>query len=191
MSNVSTVNMPFTDSVLPVKLIFFRGHSTSSGNILEWRTAVETNSDFFSIEKQTTSGNYVEIGTVMSLGNTTQSVGYSFIDTELIDKAYYRLVQVDIDGKTEISSIILVESKIDKTIKIYPTIASDFINVEILAHDDYKREYQILNIKGNVIKQEQLAYNQQLDISMLVNGAYFIMVMTRSDQYEILRFIKS
>lgn len=153
MSNTSTVNIPFTFTTLPVEWVYFRGYNTGSENILEWSTVSEINSDHFTIERQNAFGYFEAIDKVSSEGNSSHVKDYSFIDNNILSVTYYRLVQVDIDGKTDISPTIAINSRAQKFINLYPALASDYINVDIEIQHDNKTQYQILNINGQVMQQ--------------------------------------
>lgn len=192
MSNTSTVNIPFIFTTLPVEWVYFRGHNTGSENILEWSTASEINSDHFTIERQNAFGYFEAIDKVSSEGNSSHVKDYSFIDNNILPVTYYRLVQVDIDGKTDTSPIIAINSRAQKFINLYPALASDYINVDIEIQDDNKTQYQILNITGQVMQQGLLeSKTNQIEISLLEHGIYFFKILITGDVHKTLRFVKS
>lgn len=90
---------------LPIELISFEGYEYEQGNLLVWKTASESNTDYYLIERSTT-GEFNEnsvIGIKSAVGNSNQKTEYSFVDKNFTEGInYYRLVQVDIDGKFEI-----------------------------------------------------------------------------------------
>jgi len=102
---------------LPVEMMSFEGLPTQSGNLLAWKTASEHNSDYYWIERTTTS-EFTEksvIGLEPAVGNSTMVSSYTFIDNDFEPTMnYYRLVQVDKDGKFKIYGPILVDNTADK-----------------------------------------------------------------------------
>ncbi len=92
---------------LPVELQDF--HATAyNGNVsLSWKTATETNNDHFEVERSTDGKAYTHIGTVQGNGTSTAPHGYAFTDHG-DGVLYYRLKQVDFDGRFEYSPVLKV-----------------------------------------------------------------------------------
>lgn len=93
---------------LPVKLLSFTGKSTTSGNLLNWKTTNEVNFSHFEIERSTDGRQFAKIGTM----NSNTSGNYEFPDAVVNSAAqyYYRLRMVDRDGKFTYSNIIRLGS---------------------------------------------------------------------------------
>jgi hypothetical protein len=93
---------------------------------ISWSTASERNSAYFSIEKSSDGINWNEINKVQAAGNSTSILQYSMIDNFKDENTiYYRLNQVDNDGKSILynpESAICIE---DETIRIFPNPTSD------------------------------------------------------------------
>jgi hypothetical protein len=97
--------------LLPMTLLSFTGACLNKTVELKWITTSELNNLSFTIEKSTDAINWEIISIVPSLGNSTSSTNYSFIDAnKSIQTSYYRLKQTDIDGTSKNSSIIAVEN---------------------------------------------------------------------------------
>lgn len=98
---------------LPVTLIYFTGYNKDGFAQLEWKTASEINSKGFEIEKSFDGVNFLKIGFVQAAGTTSLSKNYSFADKEsLTDVQYYRLRQIDLDGRAVYSNIVVLRSAI-------------------------------------------------------------------------------
>ncbi|MBX2990026.1 MAG: T9SS type A sorting domain-containing protein [Bacteroidetes bacterium] len=101
---------------LPVHLAYFRGRVTLPGNraLLEWGTLSELNNYGFEIQKRTPSA--PEFATLPNSfipghGTTLEPQFYSFADNEAITRpTYYRLKQIDLDGRLHFTDAILVEA---------------------------------------------------------------------------------
>lgn len=190
-SNISTVELPFSSVVLPVELVDFTGRNIGGENILKWSTASEINNDYFIIEKRTVSGDFEEIGRIASDGKSSSLVKYSFVDNEVLSLAYYRLLQVDIDGASKTCGVVAIQCKVDVTISIYPTLATDHIAVELSDQPDAPYQYQIMDWNGRTVGMGSIDDLQtQLDISDLNNGVYYLKVMTLKEGSKSMRFIK-
>ena len=98
-------------SPLPVTLSSFKGKLTPDGVALNWTTSSEINNDRFEIERSTTGKNFERIGEVKGNGNSSTTKTYSFVDPNPgLGTNYYRLRQVDFDGKSEYSKIVHVKN---------------------------------------------------------------------------------
>src|SRR5205823_3492601 len=103
---------------LPVSLVRFSAKENNGSVLLEWATASELNNDYFMIEKSTaskmlTDNSWRNIGRVSGAGNSTAMHAYNYTDDEpLAGAAYYRLKQVDYDGKSTYSPVQFVKTSI-------------------------------------------------------------------------------
>jgi hypothetical protein len=145
----------FTDQVtlsvyeyLPVELLSFDVNCVGENlKEISWSTASERNSAYFSIEKSSDGINWNEINKVQAAGNSTSILQYSMIDNFKDENTiYYRLNQVDNDGKSILhnpESAICIE---DETIRIFPNPTSDgkfTLSKEV--------DYEIFDSVGNKI----------------------------------------
>jgi serine protease AprX len=94
----------------PVELISFNADLVGKNVQLNWITGTETNSYGFSIERAGENSSFSEIGFVDAAGSSTSIKTYEFVD-ELItlNKYYYRLKQIDLDGTFEYSPEVEVD----------------------------------------------------------------------------------
>lgn len=93
----------------PVELAAFSYSLPDNGVRLEWRTSSETNNYGFEIERKTGDFSFEAIGFIEGSGTTSAPQSYSFIDKNVGSGTYYyRLKQLDYDGKFEFSSALEV-----------------------------------------------------------------------------------
>ncbi|GAB4447059.1 MAG: hypothetical protein Fur0028_01840 [Bacteroidales bacterium] len=105
--NYILVTLGSKSTPLPVELYSFNATCSHTGNILIWQTASESNNAGFHVEKSNNSFDWDNIGFVQGNGNTNAIHSYSFVDNSpYYPITYYRLQQVDNDGKSELSSIV-------------------------------------------------------------------------------------
>jgi hypothetical protein len=94
---------------LPVELKEFTVAQQGSTALLRWATASEKNNAYFVVEQSTDGRTFAALGPVAGHGNTTTSRAYQFADAKLMSYAagtvYYRLRQVDADGKYTYSAV--------------------------------------------------------------------------------------
>ena len=100
-------------SPLPVELTGFDAKWTGSGTDLRWATASEKNSSHFVVERSTSgAGEYQAVGRVAAAGSSSTSRSYQLRDAEAgslgANLLYYRLRQVDADGREAFSPVVVV-----------------------------------------------------------------------------------
>ena len=103
-------NLVDDSNPLPVELSWFAVECEDGTPVVEWETESELNSKLFKVQKSLSGNHWKTIGTVEAAGNSSNKNYYSFVDiNSSIEVAYYRLVQVDFDGKQEIFPIESVQ----------------------------------------------------------------------------------
>ncbi len=172
---------------LPVELYFFGGEFSDGEVLLSWKTATELNNSHFDVERSFDGKNFSYIGRIDGNGTTSQTIEYSFVDSQPIEGAnYYRLNQVDFDGANEYSQIIrvIVEGE-SSTLDVYPNPAQDYLvlrmntNVTELAAT-------LVDMNGGVLVRRTLneafrVNNLTLDVSILKEGIYFLIVSVNDE----------
>src|ERR1700751_1021249 len=92
---------------LPVELVSFTADCSNGHELLNWSTASETNNDYFLVERSDDGNTFYEIGRAAGHGTSSQTNNYTFTDPQpLSGTVYYRLEQIDYNGKTEELPII-------------------------------------------------------------------------------------
>jgi CHRD domain/Secretion system C-terminal sorting domain len=139
---------------------------TEEGNRLNWNTANETNNKGFQVERsKLTDDKWEVLGFVKAKG---KAASYDFIDNAPFSMSYYRLRQIDFDGKESLSKVVSIASKGNKKLKIFPNPVSNVLTIET----EENSVVHILNLLG----QEVISSNntQRLDVSFLPRGTYII-----------------
>ncbi|SEJ59651.1 Por secretion system C-terminal sorting domain-containing protein/choice-of-anchor A domain-containing protein [Dyadobacter sp. SG02] len=162
--------------VLPVTLAKFSATGENASVALRWTTTSETNSDRFEIEHSLNGKSWNRIGTVLSHGESAQSVHYTFTDQSPANgENLYRLKMIDLDETFAYSSIQNVRIEAGSSITLFPNPASDKIlirsntNVALLT---------ITDLSGRKVYQAQEIPAAGIDCKNLPSGMY-VVTMTR------------
>jgi len=102
---------------VPVELTSFTASANASGVVLSWTTASEINNHGFEIERSQDDKTFYRIGFVKGTGTTTEIQSYSFVDDieySGVKTYYYRLRQVDFDGRSQYSDVVTVDFDVPK-----------------------------------------------------------------------------
>lgn len=170
---------------LPVQLISFEAKLENKNVLCTWSTASEINNNYFEVQRSIDGSHFTSIGKVKGNGNTNTVLSYQFTDAlTSLDKTnilYYRLRQVDFDGKNSLSEIKVVNiNEANNSITIYPNPTNNVLNISFSPQSS-PVTVQLCDITGRIIKTLSLQNNNnQIDISDLRNGIYFI-TMTGQD----------
>ena len=90
-------------NVLPIELLDFEAHHQPDYGVkCSWRTASETNNDFFTLARSADGQHWEVLEHISGAGNSSTTMHYSYTDVApLPGTAYYRLTQTDYDGRLE------------------------------------------------------------------------------------------
>ncbi len=162
--------------VLPVSLLYFKGNSLDSKNILTWATASETNNDYFEIRRSTDGINFVTIGKVKGHGSSNSVYEYEFIDpTPSTGISYYQYIQYDFNGELSFSPIITIRSSVNNnsfSVSPNPSTSSFAINFTSLSEG----EFTVIDLLGKSLFTKTIKVGtEKIEIgSELAKGAYVV-----------------
>lgn len=139
--------------VLPVEWKSFNVVSLDRGNYITWETAQEFDNDYFEIQRSSNGTDFETITTIKGSSFSAVSSAYEFMDETFSSSiSYYRILQVDFDGKEDFSKIVSVENQLHTAeVELYPTtIESDLY---IKSSKDFY--ISIFNSAGQLIIQKE------------------------------------
>ena len=173
---------------LPVEFAGFDATLTDESTVLlEWATASEENNSHFEIERSADGLIWSYIGQVAGAGNSTTTLHYEFTDNLTLEDRdnthlFYRLKQIDFDGKYDFSTIRSVSPSphVSEGLKVYPNPAKPNAALTIGYHEPIW-DARVYDVHGQLVLHEQYKDNPikyvDLDISELRAGImYFIRV---------------
>ncbi|MBC9810971.1 hypothetical protein H9Y05_00640 [Crocinitomicaceae bacterium CZZ-1] len=98
---------------LPIELVSFTGDTTDRMNILKWQTATEKNNSHFNLERSIDGSNWIHLVTLPGAGTIHYPQEYRYSDTDFEHTVnYYRLKQIDFDGREKSSDIISLDNSL-------------------------------------------------------------------------------
>jgi beta-glucanase (GH16 family) len=174
----------YRNSTLPVALTTFSGIAKQHTTLLNWTTASESNNQAFIVERSANATDYTAIGQVQGNGTTNIAHNYTFTDEKPLGGInYYRLRQMDADGKATISTAIAVLFSTN-SFMVTNTLVHDVLNIS--TDRELPITINIFNISGQPVYTGKLQGSQQLNLSDLTSGLYII----RTSEGDAIRFIK-
>jgi hypothetical protein len=163
-----------TNTPLPVELVEFGAMKSGKSIVLNWMTASEVNNSGFDIERSIDGRSWKVIGFANGVGNVAEVQNYNFIDDQPFGGInYYRLKQIDYDGKYDYSPIVAVRNSNDIKHNVGPNPFNDFLTFTTnVAYSDQSIA-SIFNNQGSLIK-EFGNLNGAVDTNDIPPGIYFI-----------------
>ncbi|WP_426059353.1 hypothetical protein [Hymenobacter sp. B1770] len=108
--NIGAFEGPLTSAApLPVALTAFTAEQDGSSALLRWTTATEKDNAYFVVESSPNGQDFTTLHQVAGQGNSSRAQHYQYSDQNVARYAtstvYYRLRQVDTDGKSTYSPV--------------------------------------------------------------------------------------
>lgn len=164
--------------ILPVQWLYFRGKAIENRIRLEWGTAQEKDNEKFIVQRSKDGKSWSEISEKKGEGNSEKPVYYLDWDTNpLVGPNYYRLKQLDFNGKDDYTSVIKVDFIPDWDIHLFPNPVSDELFIQ--TKDVDKLEVVLVDSNGTKIPlQPKLLNHDKLvfDIKNISAGLYLVYV---------------
>ncbi len=164
---------------LPITLKSFSATEKGNVNVINWETETEQNVRNFVVEKS-------QNGLSWSVLNTTTpnaSKRYGMTDNNPFATTYYRLKNMDNDGRFEYSNIVVVERQTGKfnITSVAPNPTSNDLTVKFETIDNVEVAINVLDIFGKVVLTQQVdavkgINSTVVNTSNLPAGAYFLNV---------------
>ena len=156
------------NSTLPVALLNFDVKKIGRQAILTWQTTSEQNSDYFMVEHSTDAMTFSALERVRAQGESNAIHYYKVLDENPARGInYYRLKQVDSDGKFSYSNITSVTMD-GGVISFYPNPATKTITFNMPVES-----VNIHDMRGKEVLRSQ-SPKSVIDISSLQPGIYII-----------------
>ncbi len=183
-------------TILPVELLLFDARYNGRDVDLQWVTASEINSAYFYIQRSTDGENFTTFLVKQAAGNSVETLIYDGVDRyPAPGTMFYRLIQVDYDGKYAQSNVVAVNigsGIID--LFVYPNPVKDQLSLEIAYYESSNGKIKIYNSIGALVREKDVRFirgtnRENMDITMLNKGIYFVEISV-GDNVKRERFIK-
>ena len=182
---------------LPIDLLSFTAEADGTSVDITWVVSSQVNNDYYVIEKSMDCYTWKEVDRMTGEGNSNTETVYGLTDKHAyIGLSYYRLRQVDYDGKSETFNPISVHVQDNKTIglTIKPNPAVDFIGLEMVYTLDplINHNVQIFDSEGHMVYKKHFIgeiNDFKINIQKFRPGCYIL--KTKSDNINSSgKFIK-
>jgi hypothetical protein len=149
---------------------------------------MEQNTAEFQVERSVGNENFEKIGTIDAAGFSQTTRYYRFEDPlPEGGMAYYRIKQIDRDGKYSYSEICKIENTLPLAPNLYPNPCTDFLQISGLEKLN-SLDYRLYSTTGMLIGCGKLE-NSKLSVKDLPEGVYALKISTAAGEWN-LRFAK-
>lgn len=181
-----------TEATLPISLINYSAKTENTMVNLNWSTSSESENSHFEIFKAVSDGNFKFLGKVNGNLNSNTIRNYNFTDFNPNKGTnYYKLVQIDLNGKRNELGINDVYFGMDQNIiKTWPNPFSTELNVELDSNTSY---FEITDINGKVIESFNAKSTSTFKIqtSNYPSGVYLLKSEDKDGKQTITKAIKN
>ncbi|MEA3447191.1 MAG: right-handed parallel beta-helix repeat-containing protein [Bacteroidota bacterium] len=185
------------DSSLPVEWLDFIATCEYNKIQLSWTTATETNNDYFVVQSSDDANEFHDIGIVNGAGSSAIRHDYEFtVETPEFDGTYFRIKQVDYDGKYNYSEVIHIvcENDYSPDFKVYPN-PIEGRKFTLLSGSNLHYIYmRVFDVSGQLMFEQQIHCTDgktEVTLSQQLNPGMYVLVLedkTRS-QHKIKQLI--
>ena len=190
-------SFPTIITPLPVALTAFSGEWAQGAAVLQWATASEQNSSHFVVERATQAGPeklsaFQAVGRVAAAGTSTNHLSYELRDREAAalgaTMLYYRLRQVDADGREAFSPVVALRVKQGPApqLQAYPNPATESatIRLHVTPSEHVGDQVFIYSLTGQLVTQLSVQQAEAQLAAPLAAGLY--QAVLRSAQGDVL-----
>lgn len=150
---------------------------------ITWSVATQSNNEKYIVNHSTDGSNFSSIGEIAGDGTNNETKHYEYIHTSpSIGVNYYRIKQVDYDGKYSYSDIASVRYDGNGETKIFPNPTSSEVTIATLE----PASIQIFDVYGRVLSKQEIQEGQNtINLAELPTG---ILIFVVGDQrFKVLK----
>ena len=161
-----------TSATLPVNISSFNVSPNKNSVLITWTTVTEQNNSHFDIERSADGRIYCRIATVQGNGTTSLSHTYqAYDDKPFKGMNYYRIKQVDVDGKSQISDVRSLKMALQNyVLKIFPNPSRGDVNFSLQNYNGNAITATLTNAAGRMIHEEEIQVNASGNYKLNLNS---------------------
>ena len=180
------IDMGIVQGALPVSWVYVnvRGDQNQY-HLISWETAQEVNVSHYEVERSLfNTDDFVSVGDrIQPLPGHNINKIYSALDRDNQKSGvyYYRIKQVDLDGKYAYSKTVSIRNNQNIDVQIYPSPAVQKTTASIQLPKEDEVSISIFDANGRFIRELMVAssldkgsHNLELDLTGLTSGVYSI-----------------
>ena len=194
--SIDSATVNFCSLPLPIELLYFAAKVEEKTVVLDWQTLAELNNKEFVIWKSIDGLKFNSIGSVPGSGSVSTNRKYRYVDANLAEGlSYYRISQVDFNGKETFYSIATVSSESFHLVNSYPNPVQDDLIIQLSSVGLTPIQVDICNVVGQVLVKRQFRIVQgenklSIPTNSFNNGVYFFRISMPNGEFILKKFLK-
>lgn len=203
VNSVNYARTYFNSFALPVALTYFNSVDEKCKVNLMWSTSEERNNAGFEIWRSENGIDFTtKIADISANGFSNDVQNYMVVDNNPDSKNFYKLIQIDIDGKKTIvahssTNVLGCDETSLETLSIYPIPTADNLTINFAnTSDEQIGTIKIIDVLGNIVHKQETLFTKQntqtnIDVHSLPIGNYFIQILTEDGAIYTKKFVKN
>jgi type IX secretion system substrate protein len=171
---------------LPVRMTAYTAMAGADGTEVnvDWTTAMEQNNAYFLVQRSGDGSRFTNLDTVTAAA--APGAGHSYVYTDgapLAGDNFYRLEQVDLDGKATFYGVLKVTlgTTGKQTLQVSPNPAYDFVNLHLEHPETGTLQISLTDMQGRAVRgwifaKQGTIWDQQLQLNGLAAGSYVLRI---------------
>ncbi len=183
-------------AALPIVLGSFDAKAEKRGNMIEWTTLSEINSDFVEVQSSPNgSTKWETVDEVQTKGESLSRLDYEVFDNNPYAVTYYRLNAVDKDGKSEMSHSVKVrrDDEMGK-MSLSPNPTSSNMSLQTVSNADMSGTILIHDMTGKIVQNENVILKNGLNTFSInldnLNSGIYLFSLRTEDGVQVEKIIK-
>ncbi len=195
-ANFSNYALAYTNNgpLLSATLANYSIKCDDGDTYISWTTVSEHNSHSFIIQRSLEGYSFEQIAQIPSAVNSTSFLQYNYLDNNrATSSAYYRLLELDMDGEITVHGTIYVDCTADDDLQVLasPNPSEGAFNLTIFSSKNGLGTIEILDVTGKLVMVEkniriEKGFNHVHYSPELRMGVYLISVVVGSER-EVIR----
>jgi F5/8 type C domain/Secretion system C-terminal sorting domain/Fibronectin type III domain len=187
-ASLSTATFDNAESdVLPINLLSFAATLVDNKYVaISWVTSMEHNNDYFEVQKSSDGVHFDDLVRVASAGNSDVSQSYSTADNNPLNGInFYRLKQVDLDGRVSYFPAVVVRFGQTAGPIVYPNPVVSLVNV--VAGNEAIESVTLFTVTGRTlltVNNDAASTMLSIQTGNLASGIYILKVKTAGRVYQ-------
>lgn len=172
-----------------IDLTTFSAHKEEKNSVLNWETALETDSKYFEVEHSIDGNNWVTLNNVAINTNDNKALTFTYVDKNPVGgENFYRLKIAGADKTVAYSQIQRLQFEENGKVTLFPNPVSETLMID--THDNWKdvANVSLFNNAGRLVHSSEGAA-KTIDVKALISGKYIVVITKtdgRRDSYHIV-----
>ncbi|MBX2926168.1 MAG: T9SS type A sorting domain-containing protein [Chitinophagaceae bacterium] len=192
---IKALGIGSTNAILPVSFVSFAVKGDGCKAKLQWQTGMEQNNSHFVIERSSNGIQFTAIGRMEAAGNSSTLQTYQYTDEAPVTGVnYYRITQVDYDGRYSSSSVKSIRIQCDGTavsLRAYPNPVTSQVNIQT---GKAVRQVNVLNMNGQAVLKYVPSSNAggtfSVQMHAVQSGIYLLQLINKDGTTDVLKVVK-